>query len=217
MEKETNVATLVGVVRTDPTFHHKDHYMVKVATKRLSGTEDEIPVVFPEEVLEKFGEEWAGNLIRIKGEYISHNKRIWKQFRNKLLLYINANEIEFLSIGDEIVHEDKVHMIGTICKIPIYRKTPLGREITDLMIAVEDSRGKSSYIPCLTWGKEAQAAAEYEVGNCVEIKGRIQSRGYSKEINDHESVSLIAYEISVSEINLVDSIPREKKNTSTSR
>ena len=111
-----------------------------------------------------------------------------------------ARELEFIEEESDELKSNQIYLDGYICKEPIYRKTPLGREIADLLIAVNRSYGKSDYIPCICWGRNARFASGFEVGSHVEIWGRIQSREYVKKINENETEKRIAYKVSVSKI-----------------
>ena len=105
---------------------------------------------------------------------------------------------------EEDVKSNQIFLDGYICKEPIYRKTPLGREIADLLIAVNRSYGKSDYIPCICWGRNARFASSFIVGSHVQIWGRIQSREYVKKLNELETEKRVAYEVSVSKIEYLD-------------
>ena len=120
----------------------------------------------------------------------------------KLILSVFARNIEFLEDSSQldVKLNNLVHMIGYVCKKPIYRETPLGKRITDLHIAVKRSYGKSDYIPCITWERNALYADTFEIGQKIEITGRIQSRKYMKRISESEYVEKIAYEVSVNKI-----------------
>ena len=120
--------------------------------------------------------------------------------KNRLVLSVFARELEFIEEESDELKSNQIYLDGYICKEPIYRKTPLGREIADLLIAVNRSYGKSDYIPCICWGRNARFASGFEVGSHVEIWGRIQSREYVKKINENETEKRIAYEVSVSKI-----------------
>ncbi len=128
----------------------------------------------------------------------SYNRH--EEKKNRLVLSVFARELEFIEEESDELKSNQIYLDGYICKEPIYRKTPLGREIADLLIAVNRSYGKSDYIPCICWGRNARFASGFEVGSHVEIWGRIQSREYVKKINENETEKRIAYEVSVSKI-----------------
>ena len=115
-----------------------------------------------------------------------------------------AREVEFVEDDDENMKSNAIFLDGYICKPPVYRKTPLGREIADLLIAVNRPYGKSDYIPCICWGRNARYASAFQVGGHVLIWGRIQSREYVKKISEEETQKRIAYEISVSKLEYAD-------------
>ena len=163
--------------------------MVDVLVKRLSDSEDRIPVMISERLLD-VTEDYEGEYIHVLGQFRSYNRH--EEKKNRLVLSVFAREVEF-------VEDD-----GYICKPPVYRKTPLGREIADLLIAVNRPYGKSDYIPCICWGRNARYASAFQVGGHVLIWGRIQSREYVKKINEEETQKRTAYEISVSKLEYVD-------------
>lgn len=99
---------------------------------------------------------------------------------------------------------NQIYLDGYVCKPPIYRKTPLGREIADILIAVNRPYGKSDYIPCIAWGRNARFASTIEVGGHLQVQGRVQSREYTKKINEEETEKRVAYEVSVSKIDFVE-------------
>ena len=146
--------------------------------------------------------EAVGANVIINGQFRSYNRHESK--KNRLLLSVFARDIEFV---DEVLENEKTNQIyldGYICKPPVYRKTPLGREITDLLLASNRPYGKSDYIPCICWGRNARYASSFEVGMRCVIWGRIQSREYMKKISEDELEKRIAYEVSVSKLELFE-------------
>ena len=135
---------------------------------------------------------------RVAGVFFSFNRNFDK--KNRLVLSVFAREVEFLVDEVENAKTNQIFLDGYICKAPVYRKTPLGREIADLLIAVNRPYGKSDYIPCICWGRNARFASGFEVGGHAQIWGRIQSREYVKKIDETESEKRIAYEVSVSKL-----------------
>ena len=119
------------------------------------------------------------------------------------MLSVFGRELEFLDEIDEDEKTNQIFLDGYICKEPIYRKTPLGREIADVLLAVNRSYGKSDYIPCICWGRNARFAAGFEVGSHIQMYGRIQSREYVKKISETETERRVAYEVSVSKVDLI--------------
>lgn len=199
---ENNKVTLVGKVATDFLFNHEvfgeGFYTFEVAIERTSNFVDYIPVIVSERLID-INTDIRGVQVCVNGQYRSFNKH--EEKRNKLVLSVFARDIEVLDSNDyEVVNN--VFLCGYVCKEPVYRKTPLGREITDLIIAVNRGYGKSDYIPCVVWGRNARYASAFEVGTEVKLHGRVQSRPYSKKISDTEVEERIAYEVSVSKIEM---------------
>lgn len=197
---ENNKVTLVGEVVTDFSFNHEvfgeGFYLFELAVRRTSGYVDYIPVMVSERLLD-IRNDIRGSFVCVKGQFRSFNKH--EETRSKLVLTVFAREIEPLENND---YEEVNHVIidGYVCKEPVYRKTPFGREITDLLLAVNRGYGKSDYIPCVLWGRNAKYGATFEVGTEVKVDGRLQSRNYTKVISETESEERVAYEISVGKI-----------------
>ena len=139
-----------------------------------------------------------GRIVEATGQFRSYNRH--ETGRNKLVLSVFAREIEFLESFDDYTKTNQIYLDGYICKDPIYRKTPLGREIADLLIAVNRPYGKSDYIPCIAWGRNARYASGFSVGSRIRIWGRVQSREYTKKLSETDSEKRIAYEVSVSKL-----------------
>lgn len=199
---ENNQVTLVGEVATGFQYSHEmfgeGFYTFEVAIERTSSFVDYIPVIVSERLID-INTDIRGAFVFVNGQYRSFNKH--EEERSKLILSVFAREIEVLDSNDyELVN--MVFIDGHVCKEPVYRKTPLGREITDLIVAVNRGYGKSDYIPCICWGRNARFAQAFEVGTHVQICGRVQSRPYLKKISDTEVEERVAYEVSVSKIEL---------------
>ena len=198
---ENNQVMIAGEIISDFTFSHEVYgegfYMVDVAVNRLSNFADYIPVMVSERLLD-VSKDWKGQYISVVGQFRSYSRH--EEKKNRLVLSVFARELSLVQEVDEDVKSNQIFLDGYICKEPIYRKTPLGREIADLLIAVNRSYGKSDYIPCICWGRNARFASTFEVGTHVQIQGRIQSREYVKKINELETEKRIAYEVSVSKI-----------------
>lgn len=141
-------------------------------------------------------------MIHVTGQFRSYNRH--EEKKNRLMLSVFAREIEFVEEEKEEYKSNQIYLDGYVCKEPIYRKTPLGREIADLLIAVNRSYGKSDYIPCICWGRNARYASAFEVGEHVQIIGRIQSRTYIKKLSDTLTEERTAYEVSVSKLECVE-------------
>lgn len=202
-EFENNQVNLVGEIVSDFTFSHEVYgekfYMTEVAIARLSQFVDYIPVMISERLID-IKADFRGTVIFVSGQLRSFNRH--EEKGNRLILSVFAREIEVL---EEVYDDDSRNAIfldGYICKEPIYRKTPLGREIADVLVAVNRTYGKSDYIPCVCWGRNARFASTFEVGTHVQIFGRIQSREYIKKISDTETEQRVAYEVSVSKMKL---------------
>jgi hypothetical protein len=202
---ENNQVTIVGEIVSGFTFSHEvfgeGFYSVEVSVERLSDSVDIIPLLVSERLID-VTQNYEGELILAYGQFRSYNRH--EERKNKLVLSVFAREIEFLDEEPEDIKTNQIILDGYICKAPIYRKTPLGREIADLLIAVNRSYGKSDYIPCICWGRNARYASGFEVGGHVQIYGRIQSREYIKKISDSETQKRTAYEVSVSKIDYLD-------------
>ena len=169
--------------------------------KRLSESEDRIPVMVSERLLD-VSQDYEGEYIEVSGQFRSYNRH--EEKKNRLVLSVFAREISFVEQEDNSVKTNQIFLDGYICKPPVYRKTPLGREIADLLIAVNRPYGKSDYIPCICWGRNARYASAFQVGGHVLVWGRIQSREYVKKIAENETEKRTAYEVSVSKLEYVD-------------
>ena len=202
---ENNQVIIAGEIVSGFTYSHEVYgegfYMVEVAVNRLSNYADYIPVMVSERLID-VTENYEGQYINVVGQFRSYNRH--EEKKNRLVLSVFAREIEFTGEPGEDVKSNQIFLDGYICKEPIYRKTPLGREIADLLIAVNRSYGKSDYIPSICWGRNARYAAGFAVGEHVQIWGRIQSREYVKKLNEFETEKRIAYEVSVSKIDCME-------------
>ncbi|MDD7641642.1 MAG: single-stranded DNA-binding protein [bacterium] len=202
---ENNQVVIAGEIVSGFTFSHEVYgegfYMVEVAVNRLSNYADYIPVMVSERLID-VTENYEGQYICVVGQFRSYNRH--EEKKNRLVLSVFARELEFTDAPGEDVKSNQIFLDGYICKEPIYRKTPLGREIADLLIAVNRSYGKSDYIPSICWGRNARYASGFEVGTHVQIWGRIQSREYVKKLNEFETEKRVAYEVSVSKIDCVE-------------
>ncbi|MEY8333908.1 single-stranded DNA-binding protein [Lachnospiraceae bacterium 47-T17] len=202
---ENNQVVIAGEIVSGFTFSHEVYgegfYMVEIAVSRLSNYADYIPVMVSERLID-VTQNYEGQYICVVGQFRSYNRH--EEKKNRLVLSVFAREIEFTEEPGEDVKSNQIFLDGYICKEPIYRKTPLGREIADLLIAVNRSYGKSDYIPSICWGRNARYASGFEVGSHVQIWGRIQSREYVKKLNEFEMEKRIAYEVSVSKIDYIE-------------
>lgn len=205
---ENNQVTIMGKVATEFSFSHEvfgeGFYMVEVEVKRLSNSEDRIPLMISERLID-VTQDYTGEYIMVHGQFRSYNRH--EEQKNRLVLSVFVREISFMEEEPDGTKTNSIWLDGYICKEPIYRKTPLGREIADLLLAVNRPYGKSDYIPCICWGRNARYASSFEVGEHVQLLGRIQSREYVKRISDTETEKRVAYEVSVSKLEktLIDS------------
>ena len=205
---ENNQVTIMGKVATEFSFSHEvfgeGFYMVEVEVKRLSNSEDRIPLMISERLID-VTQDYTGEYIMVHGQFRSYNRH--EEQKNRLVLSVFVREISFMEEEPDGTKTNSIWLDGYICKEPIYRKTPLGREIAALLLAVNRPYGKSDYIPCICWGRNARYASGFEVGEHVQLLGRIQSREYVKRISDTETEKRIAYEVSVSKLEktLIDS------------
>ena len=202
---ENNQVVIMGTIVSKFEYSHEifgeGFYMVDVEVQRLSDSCDIIPLMVSERLLD-VEEDLRGVKIAVVGQFRSYNRH--EEKKNRLILSVFAREVEFVDEIEESAKSNQIYLDGYICKEPIYRKTPLGREIADLLIAVNRPYGKSDYIPCICWGRNARFANSFEVGTRCSIWGRIQSREYMKKISEEESEKRIAYEVSVNKLDLVD-------------
>ena len=201
---ENNQVTIMGEIASDFTFSHEvfgeGFYMVEVKVKRLSNSEDRIPLMISERLI-NVTRDYTGEYIMVNGQFRSYNRH--EEKKNRLILSVFAVELNPVT-EDEFIGENHIDLDGYVCKEPVYRKTPLGREIADLLIAVNRAYGKSDYIPCITWGRNARFAGKLQVGEHVAIWGRIQSREYQKRIDNDQVISKVAYEVSVSKMECLE-------------
>ena len=202
---ENNQVSIMGKIDTGFTFSHQvfgeGFYTMEILVRRLSDSEDRIPVMVSERLLD-VTQDYTGEYIEIQGQFRSYNRH--EEKHNRLVLSVFAREVSFVEEETDKAKTNQIFLDGYICKAPVYRKTPLGREIADMLIAVNRPYGKSDYIPCICWGRNARFAAGFEVGGHVQIWGRIQSREYVKKINEEESEKHVAYEVSVSKLEYID-------------
>ncbi len=202
---ENNQVTMMGEIISEFQFSHEvfgeGFYMVELAVNRLSNYCDYIPLIISERLIDT-EQDYTGQLLYVSGQFRSYNRH--EEKKNRLVLSVFVRELEFLDEIDENEKTNQIFLDGYICKEPIYRKTPLGREIADVLLAVNRSYGKSDYIPCICWGRNARFASGFTVGSHIQIVGRIQSREYVKRISEEEVEHRVAYEVSVSKVDLLE-------------
>lgn len=191
---ENNQATLIGTIESGFTFSHETHgekfYIVQAGTKRFSGTKDILPVMVSERLID-VTQDYTGETIEVRGQFRSYNKH--EADHNRLILYVFAREIKFAE--ERAFHTNNILLDGFICKPTVYRRTPNGREIADVLLAVNRSYGISDYIPCICWGRDARYIGGCEVSTNILLQGRIQSREYMKKVGEKVE-KRIAYEVS---------------------
>lgn len=202
---ENNQVRVMGEIVSDFSFSHEifgeGFYMVDIRVERLSESVDVIPVMVSERLID-VTEDLKGYYVAINGQFRSYNRH--EERKNKLVLSVFAREIEFVDEIEESSKTNQIFLDGYICKEPIYRKTPLGREIADLLLAVNRPYGKSDYIPCICWGRNARYANNFVVGERCGVWGRIQSREYVKKLDEENIEKRVAYEVSVSKLELLE-------------
>lgn len=202
---ENNQVTMIGEIVSEFEFSHEVYgegfYLVDISVSRLSDSVDYIPLMVSERLVD-VTQSYIGETISVSGQFRSYNKH--EEKKNRLILSVFVRELEFVDEIEDDIKSNQIYLDGYICKEPIYRKTPLGREIADLLVAVNRSYGKSDYIPCICWGRNARYASSFEVGSHVEVYGRIQSREYIKKIGEEQTEKRVAYEVSVNKIEFLE-------------
>jgi len=205
MENSNNIIDISGRVASEFVFSHEIYgegfYRFDVEVGRLSGADDILPVTVSERIVEK-NAIVPGQLVQIRGQIRSYNNYVEADKRNRLVLTVFARDIELIS-EDPGPSQNDVFLDGFLCKPAIYRTTPFGREISDLLVAVNRSYNKSDYIPCIAWGRNARYASKLEVGDRVRLWGRMQSRQYQKKLENGEVLEKTAFELSVSKVEIV--------------
>ena len=202
---DNNQVTIAGEIMGGFTFSHdvfgEGFYVMDISVGRLSESNDIIPIMVSERLVD-VKKDYTGMHAVINGPFRSYNRH--EESRNRLVLSVFAREIEILEEPAGEVRPNYIFLDGFVCKPPIYRKTPLGREIADVLLAVNRPYGKSDYIPCICWGRNARFAEGFQVGEHIQIWGRIQSREYQKKISETEFEKRVAYEVSVSKLECVE-------------
>ena len=200
MEQYCNEVTLRGILLSLPEFSHENHgqkfYKFFLEVPRLSGAIDTLPVITHLNTLETLDLSGGGS-IRVEGQIRTHNQT--DENGRHLLIFVFAAEL----VAEDGPPINDVHLRGAICREPNYRRTPLGREICDIMLAVPRAFRRADYLPCILWGRTAQEAAQCHTRDLLEIQGRLQSRVYTKYIGDR-AVERTAYEISALTAQMID-------------
>lgn len=197
---DNNIITLIGTIVSDKQFSHEVYgegfYTFDLEVPRLSENSDIIPVTASERIL---GEDFkVGQKVIIDGQFRSYNN--YENEKNKLVLTVFVKDMKIVEEINEEQNPNEIILDGFICKKPIYRTTPFGREIADILLAVNRAYNKSDYIPCIAWGRNARFCQNMSVGEKIKIWGRIQSRLYEKKFEDGTSETRRAYEVSISKL-----------------
>ncbi len=203
---DTNRVLMAGKLKGELEFSHSIYgegfYNTYIEIPRLSETTDVLPLTISERLIQGISLQ-QGEEVMIEGQLRSYNKTV--NGNNRLLLMIFVRELRRLVEEEEpgIKNPNQIYLDGFICKKPQYRTTPFGREITDLLLAVNRPYNKSDYIPCIAWGRNARFAEKLEVGQRLKLWGRVQSRGYQKKYPSGEVIDKVAYEVSISKMEMV--------------
>ncbi|HGM3507253.1 TPA: single-stranded DNA-binding protein [Clostridioides difficile] len=203
VKDENNVVNLRGELDNKLEFSHEifgeKFYNMKIKINRLSDSFDILPMTVSERLLQDIDLD-KQNLVNVVGQLRSYNKTL--NNKNRLVLTVFVREIK--SIDEENKDPNSIFLDGYVCKEPVYRKTPLGREITDLLVAINRPYNKSDYIPSIVWGRNAKFAKNLKVGDRIQLWGRVQSREYEKKIDENNVIKKMAYEVSISKIKKLD-------------
>ena len=198
---ENNKVTVIGTIVSGFTFSHavfgEGFYLVDLLVNRLSEQADTIPLMISERLID-VTKDYRGCTMEASGQFRSYNRH--EGTKNRLVLSVFVREVRFMEEFTDYTKTNQIFLDGYICKEPVYRKTPLGREIADLLVAVNRPYGKSDYLPCIAWGRNARYASGFGVGTRILIWGRVQSREYTKKVSETECENRVAYEVSVSKL-----------------
>lgn len=198
---ENNKVSVIGGIVSEFTFSHEafgeGFYLVDAAVKRLSGQADTLPLMVSERLLDVH-RDYSGDTMEAIGQFHSYNRH--EGARNRLELSVFVREVRFMEEFTDYTKTNQISLDGYLCKPLVYRRTPLGREIADILLAVNRPYGKSDYIPCISWGRNARYVTSLEVGTRVRTWGRVQSREYVKQLSETECEKRIAYEVSISRL-----------------
>lgn len=198
---------ITGALKYSHEVYGEKFYTTSIESVRKSGVTDQIPLTISDRIMSDISS-LEGRTVSVTGQFRSFNKHEGE--KNHLVLTLFATEVKILddvSEDDDAMNVDELHIDGFICKEPIYRKTPQGREICDLLIASNRAYDKSDYIPCICWGRNARYTSTLAVGTLLNLVGRIQSREYNKKINEAgDTETRIAYEVSVSKVDIAEKV-----------
>ena len=211
---DNNMVTISGKISSELEYSHEIYgegfYNFLLEVSRLSASSDYISVTISERLICSRTLS-IGLVVEIEGQFRSYNS--FGENGSKLLLTVFAREISFLDDETCIKNPNKIFLNGFICKKPIYRSTPFGREITDLLIAVNRAYNKSDYIPCISWGRNARFCSGLNIGDNIKVWGRIQSRTYQKKTADGGVTNKVAYEVSLSKMEIVEMKRQNDENS----
>ena len=209
---QNNYILLVGQVTSEKKFSHEIYgesfYTFNLEIPRLSGISDIIPITISERLIANFDLS-IGKKVVIEGQFRSYNT--YENTKSRLILTVFVKEIREKGEDEEIKVPNEVQLVGHICRKPIYRKTPFGREIADILVAVNRAYNKSDYIPCITWGRNARFCEDMPIGTELKLVGRVQSRPYEKKHEDGTVEARTAYEVSISSLEFVNKEEEENK------
>ena len=210
---ENNYLVLIGKIISDKTFSHEIYgesfYVFNLEVPRLSGNEDIIPITISERLIANF-DLTIGRKVVIEGQFRSYNS--YENEKNRLVLTVFAKDIIDYKEEQEENVSNEVVLNGYVCKKPIYRKTPFGREISDILLAVNRAYNKSDYIPCIAWGRNARFCENMEVGTEVKVVGRVQSRTYEKKFEDGRIEQRVVYEVSIGSLEVINKDENSNQN-----
>jgi single-stranded DNA-binding protein len=212
MENSNNFIDIGGTIHSDFTFSHEIYgegfWRFDVDVGRLSGQSDILPVTVSERIVDRERMQ-IGQAVSINGQIRSYNNYVEADRKNKLVLTIFARDITYVEEAPQ-TSPNEVFLDGFLCKPAIYRTTPFGREISDMLIAVNRSYNKSDYIPSIAWGRNARYSSKLQVGDRIRIWGRMQSRRYQKKVDEETVLEKTAYEVSASKIEIAVEEPTEE-------
>lgn len=205
---ETNMVRVVGLVSSEKEYSHEMYgekfYSFYLEVPRLSESVDVLPVTISERLLIDIDID-PGKYVIIEGQLRSYNRYV--ESTNKLVLTVFAREIYLPKeeeLEENLKRPNEIYLDGYICKKPVYRVTPFGREIVDLLVAVNRAYNKSDYLPCIAWGRNARFCEKLLVGDHIKIWGRVQSRDYQKKLPSGDVETRTAYEVSITKLEYLE-------------
>lgn len=200
---DNNSVLITGTIVDNLEYSHntcsENFYRGRVSVRRKSGVEDIIPIVVSE-ILIDATKDWSGVRVTIVGQFRSYNFN--EGMHSKLNLNVFVQDLT--TVASDVPDQNDITLKGYVCKQPNYRETSKNRKICDLLVAVNRLYGKSDYIPCIAWGRNAIYGETFPVGQKIELTGRIQSRTYVKHFDDGSSENRIAYEVSINNLQTID-------------